>query len=630
MYEFMANQLDYIFFFYGLGFILLGAVCLFIRISVPFPLKFLGLFGLVHGTNEWLDMIAISLGDCKTFYFIRLSVMALSFVFLFEFGRRGIFGRKFPWLIAPFAILACLGALVDAKTLNPSVRYGLGFSGGMLSCIALYLHSKTAISGRKALVLASFAMFAYAILAGLIVPCSSFFPASDFNHENFLAYFHLPVQLLRGILACVIAATIWNYAESVNDKYVLGFQIPRSVGHTVWMSIVLALVLVFGWVVTQYQGNKEYDKRRNALLSLVRTCAAAMDFRKIERLHGTAGDISDTDYQRLKGQMILMHKATPESKFFYLTRIIDRKVAFLVDSEPADSKDYSAPGYIYNDAPAGLVSVFRTGKEDVVGPFTGQRGRFVSGFAPVRDPESGKINAVFCLDTDAFEMERSLAIDRLKPIILTCLLSLLLIFLFIYVRLIKESERLLVASEECYRELFDSAKEGILLLDFDTGMIMTFNPFLSDLLGYSNEELLSKHLFWELVLFKDVEFSKDVFLQLQTQAYIRYEDLPLETKGGKKVDVEFVSNVYQVGGKKVIQCNIRDISERKRMNAEVKILRGLLPICASCKQIRDDKGYWHKIESYIRDHSEAEFSHGICPKCAERLYPEFNPYKNKS
>jgi hypothetical protein len=55
----------------------------------------------------------------------------------------------------------------------------------------------------------------------------------------------------------------------------------------------------------------------------------------------------------------------------------------------------------------------------------------------------------------------------------------------------------------------------------------------------------------------------------------------------------------------------------------VKMLSGLLPICASCKKIRDDKGYWNQIESYIRDHSEAEFSHGICPECMKKLYPDF-------
>ena len=63
--------------------------------------------------------------------------------------------------------------------------------------------------------------------------------------------------------------------------------------------------------------------------------------------------------------------------------------------------------------------------------------------------------------------------------------------------------------------------------------------------------------------------------------------------------------------------------EREKALDEVKILRGLLPICASCKKIKDDEGYWIQIESYIKNHSEAEFTHGICPECVEKLYPDF-------
>ncbi len=65
------------------------------------------------------------------------------------------------------------------------------------------------------------------------------------------------------------------------------------------------------------------------------------------------------------------------------------------------------------------------------------------------------------------------------------------------------------------------------------------------------------------------------------------------------------------------------IRKRDEAKEKIKILQGLLPICASCKKIRDDKGYWNQIESYIHDHSEAEFSHGICPECIKKLYPEF-------
>jgi hypothetical protein len=70
------------------------------------------------------------------------------------------------------------------------------------------------------------------------------------------------------------------------------------------------------------------------------------------------------------------------------------------------------------------------------------------------------------------------------------------------------------------------------------------------------------------------------------------------------------------------------IRELKKTLSEVKVLRGLIPICSSCKRIRDDKGYWNQIESYIKKHSEAEFSHGICPECIEKLYPDLKGYKN--
>ena len=71
------------------------------------------------------------------------------------------------------------------------------------------------------------------------------------------------------------------------------------------------------------------------------------------------------------------------------------------------------------------------------------------------------------------------------------------------------------------------------------------------------------------------------------------------------------------------------INYTKKVFQRMKSVEGILPICASCKKIRDEEGNWHEIDSYIRDRSEAEFSHGVCPECAERLYPEFNPYKKK-
>ena len=126
----------------------------------------------------------------------------------------------------------------------------------------------------------------------------------------------------------------------------------------------------------------------------------------------------------------------------------------------------------------------------------------------------------------------------------------------------KQTEEALKSSEMRYRRLFETAQDGILILDAETGQISDVNPFLVEMLGYSHEDFLGKKL-WEIGAFKDIEASKAAFSELQGKGYVRYKDLPLETKDGRPLDVEFVSNVYLVNHHKVIQCNIRDITERK-------------------------------------------------------------------
>jgi PAS domain S-box-containing protein len=125
----------------------------------------------------------------------------------------------------------------------------------------------------------------------------------------------------------------------------------------------------------------------------------------------------------------------------------------------------------------------------------------------------------------------------------------------------KRIEYALKVSEVRYRRLFETAKDGILILDADTGQITDANPFLQDLLGYSHTELLGKML-WEIGPFRDIAASRGAFRKLQRKEYIRYENLPLETKGRRHRHVEFVSNVYRENGARVIQCNIRDITAR--------------------------------------------------------------------
>lgn len=185
----------------------------------------------------------------------------------------------------------------------------------------------------------------------------------------------------------------------------------------------------------------------------------------------------------------------------------------------------------------------------------------------------------------------------------------------------KRAEHDLLASETRYRRLFESAKDGILILDAATGQIVDVNPYLVELLGFDRKSFLDKKL-WEIGLFKDIIASEAAFIELQKKQYIRYDDLPLQTRDGRIIDVEFVSNVYLVGPAKVIQCNIRNITTRKNLEQQLRqalkmeavgqlasgvahdfnnILQAMVGYCSMLLDLLPEHGETHELAGEIAD-----------------------------
>jgi PAS domain S-box-containing protein len=139
----------------------------------------------------------------------------------------------------------------------------------------------------------------------------------------------------------------------------------------------------------------------------------------------------------------------------------------------------------------------------------------------------------------------------------------------------RQVEKEIQSSEVRYRRLFETAQDGILILDGKSGKIADVNAFLMQMLGYSHQDLVGKTL-WEISPFKDVPLNREAFQELQKKGYARYEHLPLESKDGRRIDVEFVSNAYPVNGERVIQCNIRDITDRRKVEESLRETRDYL------------------------------------------------------
>jgi len=135
-------------------------------------------------------------------------------------------------------------------------------------------------------------------------------------------------------------------------------------------------------------------------------------------------------------------------------------------------------------------------------------------------------------------------------------------------------------SELRHRRLFEAAKDGILILDPKTRRITEANPFIAKFLGYPRGQLIGKEL-WEIGLLKDETASRQAFRDLKKKRFIRYEDLPLQTKGGRCREVEFVGNLYTEDGLPVIQCNVRDITARKHTEAALAEVRTQLAVHAN-------------------------------------------------
>jgi PAS domain S-box-containing protein len=539
----MTANLDYIFFFYGLSFIILSALLYPLCRSKEekIPWKWLAAFAFVHGCLEWMDMFALSLGDNRTYSIIRIVVLALSFTCLIEFSlasniimNRRIFSRK---IYLALFLLTALSSFYGIAGLRSGVRYFLGFPAGAWSALTLWrlrnLHqdSKKSI---HALTVAGIAMGTYVILSGLIVSKASFFPASVFNQENFFAVFGIPVQLLRGISATIIAIAFWRYYLFRLSK-ILRNQLLYS--REFFFIFLLLVILISGWIYTGFVSQSvELDKKRQ-LLHIAKQSVAAVSELHLEALSASVLDLENPNYIRLKEQLMRMRSTREDIRFIYIMRKVGDQAIFLVDSEASGSADESPPGQIYTEISPKTEAVFKTKAAVIDGPATDRWGTWISGIVPVFNGKK-KLIAVLGVDLDYKYFKASILRERLKPILITLLFAILLIVFYISSVIQRDLELKLRQDKRKFEAIFDQTFQFIFLLSSEGRLIEANNSAL-EFSAVKEEEMVGK-FFWDTCWWSHSQQEQEK-LRLAFQKASQGEFVRFET-----IFTDFAGNIHNI------------------------------------------------------------------------------------
>jgi len=477
--SFFQGQLDYIYFFYGLAFILLASVCLFLQRSKPrrLPWIWLGLFGLIHGIGEWLDMFAISLGDSVSFRVVRLVLFVSSFLCLVEFGRQGfnrLYNRKIGlWIYLPFGMLAISGAIAGLMEINVTARYGLALTGGLLVALVLMHASKTADRAGSFQRYAGITTAIYAVAAGVIVPLAPFFPASLINQTVFASQAGIPIQLIRGTVAIVLTALVWSYYRRSRADVEYTTAENKAIGTKLIM--IFVAVLLAGWVFTEVFGDKNAEMMRQDMTHQTSIASETVD--AFAEDYVNAGENpGNPDYAEVQKRLGEVQEANSQIRGAELLKFDGLGNAQVLTSTGVVPGLTSGEGE-FDEAAArsteDLKPLFATGKPMTLGPYSDSSGSYLTSYAPVHNPETGQTIAAIRIDFDAVPYENAIGVSRLIPISITLLISLIVIGAYVTRQSLAEKAETL---ENAKRRFSDLTHKAIMERHWEVGFEDNFVP----------------------------------------------------------------------------------------------------------------------------------------------------------
>jgi PAS domain S-box-containing protein len=573
MTKFLLSQLDFIFFFYGLGFILLAGVCFVLdkNRDHSLPWKYLGLFALIHGLNEWLDMLALSTGDSALFKSIRITVLGISFLFLLEFGRLGMksIGPKVPgrWITFVLLLAGLTGGLNGWNSIEATLRYFLGFTGGIWVAVVLLYASRDNKNQNQFFFISGILIAIYAIISGIIVPHVSFFPGSFFNQTSFLKIFGFPVQFLRGIISCLLALFLYQHNQT---KRVVVKRI------NVWLFTSLVIVILFcGWYLVELVGQAEEKHERKSIFIAAKMSAAAIKPEHIKNLYFN-NELNNPDYIVLKEHLMKMKESNPELLLVYFAVLKGDNIVILADSNPENSKEYLPPGRLFTGAPEELFNIFHLKLKYTINPGKEESDKWYSTFVPVYNCDGNNVCIVLGVDRSIESLNRAVSYDRIMAIMIILLVLVILIVFYTELERKKElierisnSEIAFRESEEKFRTIVENLGEGIGFINSEEQFVYT-NKAAEEILGVGSGHLVGMNLD-KFVFGKQHKMLQEQTVKRSQGIKSVYELEILKPNGEKRnIIVTAVPHIDKESGFVGSYGVFRDITESKRAGDALK------------------------------------------------------------
>lgn len=499
MSMFFQHQIDYVYFFSGLGFTSITATCINLRRSgnKTLPWSYLGLSAGINGLNDWLGLFAYSTTGIDSVVAARVSIMAVAFFLLIEFGRMGLkyLDKPYPgiWIYIPFIIITILGYINGWTGVDTISRYALGFTGTLWTAYIFMLAAgiskdKSEISLRICGL--SFSICAIACLVSAYPV--NIYPANVLNREWFHIIFGFPIQIVQGVLTLVATISLWQYFLLSNSSLLSPEDAVSRKKIANWTAISLLVIIVLGWKLTTIASNLADNAFRQNLLLEVETSASLFDANDIAQLTGTPNDLNTPQYKKLRKKLLSILMTNQDYRFIYIMGYRNSKIKFLVDTEPKSSRVFSMENDIYGKIDGKLINAMQKGDYYVYGPNKDAWGTWVSGISSIKTPDN-KVVGIIGIDIDAKNWMAVLITHRLFCIVTTLLLCLLLMTYFVILQGAKEFTGRIRRSENRYRGLVEVSPNWVALID-NNGVFITTNQTSLSIMGWKTGDIIGRRI----------------------------------------------------------------------------------------------------------------------------------------